>query len=255
MAPKLPVRKIDEADCPDLPDDSPRQLLDPLNRNLDALYIALDKGLTLNNLRCIVKTVQVTGVDEWVPLRLGTGWAVGTSPDAPPPAYRYANDGLTVETRGIVRWTGGGSPVAGSVIAANLPAPAYRDVHVVDAANAYGRVDTLPVGQLWYIAGTATQVSLRGVRYEPAVPAIPAWAKPLDVVLGDVNSTATGRPDAIWVIAAEREDKALPGPISIEGWQAGPISADKRSTVRFRRIGGLAQGVKYRLTLLFLLPD
>jgi len=255
MASKLPVRKIDEADVPDLPDESGRQLLEPLNRDLDVLYVALDGGLTLNNLRCIVKTVQVTGPDEWVPLTLGANWAAGTSPDAPPPAYRYANDGLTVETRGEVRWTGGGAPAAGSVIANNLPAPAYRDVHVVDATNTYGRVDTLPTGQLWYIAGTATQVSLRGVRYEPAVPSLPAWPKPLDVILGDVNRVAVGPPDAVWVIGVEREDKAPPAPVSIDGWTLGPISDDKRRTIRFRRINGLAQGVKYRLAFLFLLPD
>lgn len=241
-----------------MPGDSPAQLLEPLNRNLDTLYRALDGGLNLGNLRSIVKTVQVIGQDEWVPLTLGTGWAVGPTPDAPPPAYRYANGGMSVEFRGTVQWTGGGSPAAGSVIASGLPRPAYRDRHAVDATNAYGRLDTISVGQvgqLWYIAGTPTDITLRGVRYEPAVPAMPAWQRPLDVVIGEVNRTQEGPPDAIWVIGVEREDKAPPAPVSIDGWTLGPISDDKRRTIRFRRINGLAQGVKYRLTFLFLLPD
>lgn len=255
MASKLPVRKIDEADVPDLPDESGRQLLEPLNRDLDVLYVALDGGLTLSNLRCIVKTVQVTGPDEWVPLTLGANWAAGTTPDAPPPAYRYANGGMSVEMRGTVRWTGGGSPPAGSVIATGLPRPTYRDRHAVDATNAYGRIDTTTAGQLLYVAGTATDIALRGVRFEPAVPTLPAWQRPLDVILGDVNRVAVGPPDAVWVIGVEREDKAPPAPVSIDGWTLGPVSDDKRRTIRFRRINGLAQGVKYRLTFLFLLPD
>ncbi len=64
-----------------------------------------------------------------------------------------------------------------------------------------------------------------------------------------------GRPDAVFLTAVERADKGIPGPVSIEGWTAGPVSADKRSTVRFRRINGLAQGVKYLLTFVFLMPD
>jgi len=255
MAPKLPVRKIDEADCPDLPGDSRTQLLEPLNRNLDVLSLALDAGLTLANQRVLVKTVQVIGPDEWVPLTLAPNWAAGLDTSAPSPAYRYSVDGLWTELRGAVRWTGGGSPASGTLVATRLPTATGRWRHVVDSATGYGRVDSFGDGTLTYVTGGAADLSLAGARYEVANPSLPAWAKPLDVVLGEVNKPPMGRPEDVRILYVEREDKQLPGPVSIEGWVAGPVSADKRSTVRFKRINGLAQGVKYRITFLFQLPD
>lgn len=253
MARTLPVTKIDENDCPDLPGKSREQLLRPLNQDLQVLGAALAGGLTLGNLRCEVVEVPVIGPDEWVPLTLGADWGPSLDTGGPPPAWRYSVDGLWVELRGAVRWTSGGSPSAGSLIATGLP-PSRRWRHVVDASNGFGRVDT-DSGSLRYQVGTATDFSLAGVRYEVVAPSLPAWASPVTFVLGEVGRPPVGRPDAVFVLEVTRPDRGIPGPVSIEGWQPGPLSDDKRSTVRLRRINGLAQGVKYVLTLLVILPD
>lgn len=253
MASTLPIAKIDEADCPDLPGKSREQLLRPLNQDLQALAAALDGGITLYNLRCEVREITVVGPDEWVPLTLAANWAPSLDTSQPPPSWCYSADGLWVDVRGAVRWTGGGSPAAGALIATGLPV-GRRWRHVVDATNAFGRVDS-GSSDLRYQAGTATDISLVGVRYQPTTPALPQWASPVTFTLGEVGRPPVGRPEAVFVLEVARQDRGPPGPVSIEGWQPGPLSDDKRSTVRLRRINGLAPGVKYTLRLLVLLPD
>lgn len=76
------------------------------------------------------------------------------------------------------------------------------------------------------------------------------WPKPVQMVLGEKGKPFPGDVQEVRVIKVERKDGNLPGPVSVEGWQAGPIGEDGRRTLTLPRVNGLAPGVRYTLTLL-----
>ena len=78
----------------------------------------------------------------------------------------------------------------------------------------------------------------------------PAWPKPVQMVLGEKGKPFPGNVFEVRVVRVVRGDGALPGPVSVEGWQAGPIDKDGRRTLTLPRVNGLAPNVRYTLTLL-----
>ncbi len=76
------------------------------------------------------------------------------------------------------------------------------------------------------------------------------WPKPIQMVLGEKGKPFPGEVQEVRVIRVDRKDGNLPGPVSVEGWQAGPIGEDGRRTLTLPRVNGLAPNVRYTLTLL-----
>lgn len=77
-----------------------------------------------------------------------------------------------------------------------------------------------------------------------------AWPKPIEFVLGEKGKPFPGDVQEVRVIQVKRADGNLPGPVSVEGWQAGPVSKDGRRTLTLPRVNGLSPNVRYTLTLL-----
>jgi hypothetical protein len=78
----------------------------------------------------------------------------------------------------------------------------------------------------------------------------PPFPKPIEFVLGEKGKPFPGEVQEIRVIRVVRKDGSLPGPVSVEGWQVGPIREDGRRTITLPRVNGLAPNVRYTLTLL-----
>lgn len=76
------------------------------------------------------------------------------------------------------------------------------------------------------------------------------WPKPVEFVLGEKGKPFPGEVQEVRVLKVDRKDGNLPGPVSVEGWQAGPLDKDGRRTITLPRVNGLAPNVKYTLTLL-----
>lgn len=76
------------------------------------------------------------------------------------------------------------------------------------------------------------------------------WPKSVEFVLGERGKPFPGEVQEIRVIKVERRDGNLPGPVSVEGWQAGPLDKDGRRTITLPRVNGLAPNVRYTLTFL-----
>lgn len=78
----------------------------------------------------------------------------------------------------------------------------------------------------------------------------PPFAKPYAMVLGEKGKPFPGEVQEVRVLKVTRADGNLPGPVSVEGWQAGPVGEDGRRTLTLPRVNGLAPNVRYTLTLL-----
>lgn len=97
--------------------------------------------------------------------------------------------------------------------------------------------------------GTSGDPSTAGPpEFNPRNP--PAWPKPIQMVLGEQGKPFPGEVQEVRVLQVKRADGNLPGPVSVEGWQAGPISKDGRRTLTLPRVNGLSPNVRYTLTLL-----
>ena len=83
----------------------------------------------------------------------------------------------------------------------------------------------------------------------------PPWPKPVQMVLGEKGKPFPGDVFEVRVVRVIRQDQSLPGPVSVEGWQVGPIDKDGRRTLTLPRINGLAPDVRYTLQLLIQASD
>lgn len=83
----------------------------------------------------------------------------------------------------------------------------------------------------------------------------PAWPKPVQMVLGEKGKPFPGDVFEVRVVRVIRQDQNLPGPVSVEGWQVGPIDKDGRRTLTLPRVNGLAPNVRYTLQLLIQASD
>jgi hypothetical protein len=81
------------------------------------------------------------------------------------------------------------------------------------------------------------------------------WPKPVQMVLGEKGKPFPGDVFEVRVVRVIRQDQSLPGPVSVEGWQVGPIDKDGRRTLTLPRINGLAPNVRYTLQLLIQASD
>lgn len=253
MAPKLPKRTLDAKDL-----GNPDKVLDVLNPVSEALSNALDKGLTLGNLRHVLVSAEVTPPDEWTPLDLLNGTTAYTAGYGTP-AVQWTPTGA--EMRGLLNVTTGadlGTPFARVPIAASGLRPSVTNVlPCITDSYVPGALEIRPDGTVYLGAPTAIStpgwVSLGGVRYQ-CLSGPPLWAKPVDVTLQPETQQDWGRPSVVLVVGASRDDRVPCLPDALPSWEA-PILTEgrsKRRVLRIQRVGGLVPGVRHRVTLLAL---
>lgn len=248
MAPKLPKRLLESQDL-----RTPQKLLEVLNPISESLSGALDKGLTLGNLRHVLVTAEVTPPDEWVPLTLLDG-ATSYNPQYGVPAARWTPSGT--EYRGLVVTSGPnqGAPFARLATSqARLSAPHVAILPAVADDYASAAVEVWPDGSLYYSNGPVGWLSLWSVRH-PCAAEPPLWAKPVDVTLQPETQQDWGKPSVVLVVGATRDDRVPCLPEALPAWEAPLLTEGrgKRRVLRIQRVGGLVPGVRHRVTLLAL---
>jgi len=248
MAPKLPKRLLDVQDL-----RSPQKVLDVLNPISESLSNALDRGLTLGNVRHVLVSAEVTPPDEWTPLVLLDG-ATPYGAAYGVPAARWTPSGT--EYRGMVTTEGPneGAPFARLAPTQGRLAPSHiATLPAVSGDYTPAAVAMHPDGNLYYVAGEVGWLSLWGLRHSCA-SGPPLWPEPVDVTLQPETQQDWGRPSVVLVVGASRDDRVPCLPDALPAWEA-PILTEgrsKRRVLRIQRIGGLVPGVRHRVTLLAL---
>jgi hypothetical protein len=104
--------------------------------------------------------IDIVSWGTWVSVTFNTGWGdFGSGYQT----IQYRKTGDTVQMRGLCYRFSGSSPII-----CTLPSgyrPPYREVFVVMADGAAGRLDVTTAGEMTLVAGTTGYVSLSGIRF------------------------------------------------------------------------------------------
>lgn len=253
MAPRLPKRPLQPSDL-----QSPDKLLYVLNPVLEALALALNAGLTLENVKHVAVSMLVTPPDEWIPLTLLNGATPYSNPAFGAPAVRWTPSGT--EYRGLLN-----RPAAG---ASTTPFARIPDGYTGLAPNvttpfdclvtpyAHGALEISPSGALVLQAPSTFPaggwISLHGLHHAPTIPSPPLWAKPTEARLVGEAGLDYGVPLFVVCTGATRKDRQLVTPDLVPVWDA-PIVGTSRNQERrlqIKRLGGLQAGVEHTVNFL-----
>lgn len=251
MATRLVKRLLEAADL-----KSTDRVLEVLNPLLESYSGALAGGLSLDNLRHVTVTANLTPPDEWTPLELTNGSAVFLGGQWGVPAVRW-NAGNT-EYRGMLTKaaTGPGDVARIPDSVATLRPRTSRNFGT-SASNKFTGVDVLPDGTVRVatpspiVAGDF--LALNSLSHEgPKAP--PLWPTYEDVKLAGEGGKDYGTPFLVLALGATRKDRVACAPELIPTWEAPLISGVKTQErkLRIRRVGGLEAGVEHRVTFLCL---
>lgn len=231
-------------------------LLGGINGALKPTAEALSQALTFReNFAGEVKTVTLTPPEDWEQVPFDANWA-NFGGSIQPFEHKKQADG-TVKVRGSFKWTGGGSPAAGTRVSplSDTLVTAARESFVVltESPATTGALSVRPTG-LFYEGGLSAAISTSGLEWGAADRTPPRWATPVDVRLGTPQKPFPGKPGAILVLSA----RPVADPTSaciVTGWDITPINLERQKSapgIRIHRVWGLAPGVAYSLQLLVL---
>lgn len=255
MAPPPPKRAITVDDAPGAPGWL-EGVLSPINAFLKPTADALSQGLTFReNFSGEVKVVELTPPEDWIGIPYDSNWTdFGGS--IQPFEYRKALDG-TVKLRGSFKWTGGGSPSAGtriSPLTAALVTAAKETFGVItESPFAAGALSVRPDG-LFFESGNVAAVSTSGLEWGAAERAAPRWESPVEVKLGAPQRPFPGRPGTVILLGCRKKvETTAPAVVTAIDWTAANLERAKASpAIRIHRVWGLVPSVTYLLTLLIL---
>jgi len=224
------------------------KLIYALNPFLSDVTAGLNRGLSFQeNFAAVVKDVEFTVPDDWMPVQLLNGFSQAGSPDFPKvPAIRKADDGM-VYVRGLLQRSSTPSGYTDILMMPSSYAPETGLYALARCFDGAGSVVALPGGTLQWRSGSTVSFSLDQVQWMAADRRPPAFPAPFPLIL-NVDELPAAPSGCVVLRCLDITDKQIqPAPSPGIVWE--PSTADSKKVLRLLRVQGLAVGRKYRVTL------